>query len=466
MPPLIVPDSFARLLGAFRGCFGAPTYRNFCLVVTGWVHCLGRRTVTAVALASGAVGHRHVSVFHRFFARAAWTPDALGRVLFTLALAWVPAGQPLYVLVDDTLARKAGKAIALASVHHDPLLSTKRKPFFSFGHVWVVLALWVPLPVGSARGVALPLLFRLYTGTRRGQQGDAPSRPTSGKRYRAARRLPSAGERATKLELARDLIALVAAWAGARPVYVAADAQYAGRTLLEDRPANVHVLSRLRPDAALWAPPPPRRPGQRGRPRRRGQRLPPPRALALARRHWHALPVRLYGRAVVTRVFRGTALWYAALPGQCVRFVVVRDPAGRRQDEAFFCTDLTVGAAFILEGYARRWCLEVTFHDAKQALGLADSPSQSRPAVLRTAPLAGLVYGLVVLWYASRTRTTAARPWLPRPWYRHKASASFADMLTALRLESWQQYVSAPSGRRRRPEKDAPSWLHAVLATA
>jgi hypothetical protein len=45
------------------------------------------------------------------------------------------------VLIDDTLARKTGKGIALATMHHDPLLSTARKPFCGFGHVWVVLAL-------------------------------------------------------------------------------------------------------------------------------------------------------------------------------------------------------------------------------------------------------------------------------------------------------------------------------------
>ena len=67
----IVPESFVGQLAAFAGCFGAPSYRNFELLVVGWIHCLGRRTITAVALASGAVGQRHVSVFHRFFSRAA-----------------------------------------------------------------------------------------------------------------------------------------------------------------------------------------------------------------------------------------------------------------------------------------------------------------------------------------------------------------------------------------------------------
>src|SRR5215207_5043407 len=104
MPEVILPNAFALLLAAFEPCFTAPTYRTFGLLVAGWVHCLGRRTITAVALASGAVGRRHVSVFHRFFARARWSRDAVGQVVFRLALAWVPAGQPLFVLVDDTLA--------------------------------------------------------------------------------------------------------------------------------------------------------------------------------------------------------------------------------------------------------------------------------------------------------------------------------------------------------------------------
>ena len=103
MPAGIVPESFLGLLAAFATCFGAPSYRTFELLVVGWVHCLGRRTITAVALASGAVGGRHVSVFHRFFSRAAWALDDLGRVLFGLAVAWIPAGQPLYVVIDDTL---------------------------------------------------------------------------------------------------------------------------------------------------------------------------------------------------------------------------------------------------------------------------------------------------------------------------------------------------------------------------
>jgi SRSO17 transposase len=118
MPPVMVPESFAVVLAAFGPCFTAPTYRTFCCLVAGWVHCVGRRTVTGVVVAAGAVEWRHVSDFHRFFGRARWDLDALGRVVFRLALAWLPGDGPLFVLVDDTLARKRGKAIGLCSMHH------------------------------------------------------------------------------------------------------------------------------------------------------------------------------------------------------------------------------------------------------------------------------------------------------------------------------------------------------------
>ena len=466
MRSTIVPDSFLALLTAFEGCFHAPSYRNFVTLVTGWVHCLGRRTVTAVVLAAGAVGTRHISVFHRFFARAQWVLDEVGEVVFRLALAWIPADQPLYVIVDDTLCRKSGKSICLATMHHDPLLATTRKPVFRFGHVWVVLALWVPLPMGARRGFALPILFRLYRGTKRGGQGAAPSRPSRGTRLRAAQLAHAEGERATKLELARQMLALVAEWAGSRPVYAVADSLYAGRALLEQRPVGVHIISRLRMDAALWTPAPPRRPGQNGRPRRRGVRLPTPAVLAAACRRWRPVQVTIYGRAVATQVFTCRALWYVALRDHPVRIAVVRDPSGKRADEAFFCTDATVEPAVILEAYARRWTLEVTFHDAKQFLGFEDPQGQTPEAVRRTAPLALVIYALVLLWYADQFQDQPGAAWVSRPWYRSKTAPSFLDMLTALRRAGWQQYLSQPPCPPRLQQNAALPWHETLLATA
>lgn len=444
MPDIILPSTFVGLLVAFEPCFHAPSYRTFSLLVAGWIHCRGRRTITAVAVASGGVDCCHISVFHRFFSRATWSLDGVGQVVFRLALRWIPAEQPLVVLIDDTLARKTGKGVGLATMHHDPLLSSARKPFCSFGHVWVVLALWVPLPMGEQRGFALPVLFRLYVGAKRGGTKDAPGRPRRGTRQQAAEQAPAKHPRPTKLALARELVALVAGWAAGRPVYAVVDSAYAARPLLEGRPANVHVLSRLRPDAGLWARPGRRRPGQRGRPRRKGHRLPTPKGMAATRRRWDPLPVTLYGRQVTPLVFGCTALWYGALRDQPVRIVVVRDPSGRRRDEAFFCTDLTVDHAFILEGYARRWTIAVAFHDQKQFLGFEDPQNQTATAVARTAPLAGIVYDLVLLWYAARLQQGLATGWPARPWYRSKSTPSFLDMLTAVRHDPWSVHFSDP----------------------
>ena len=82
MPENILPSTMVGLLVAFEPCFSAPSYRTFRLLVAGWIHCLGRRTITGVAVASGGADRRHISVFHRFFSRATWGLDAVGQVVF------------------------------------------------------------------------------------------------------------------------------------------------------------------------------------------------------------------------------------------------------------------------------------------------------------------------------------------------------------------------------------------------
>src|SRR3954449_8176059 len=94
MPESILPSTMVGLLAAFEPCFHAPTYRVFRLVLAGWIHCLGRRTITGVAVASGGLGGRHISVFHRFFTRATWSLDAVGQAAFGVAFVLLPAETP------------------------------------------------------------------------------------------------------------------------------------------------------------------------------------------------------------------------------------------------------------------------------------------------------------------------------------------------------------------------------------
>jgi hypothetical protein len=110
--------------------------------------------------------------------------------------------------------------------------------------------------------------------------------------------------------------------------------------------------------------------------------------------------------------------------------------------------------------------IEVTFHDTKQYLGLADPQTQAPTAVRRAAPMAFLVYALVLLWYADAHADAAATAWVNRPWYPGKTSPSFLDMLTALRRAGWRRYLSAAPMPSRRPRNPTFSWPEAVLATA
>jgi hypothetical protein len=107
-------------------------------------------------------------------------------------------------------------------------------------------------------------------------------------------------------------------------------------------------------------------------------------------------------------------------------------PSGRRKDAAFCCPDLDVRVAFLLETYARRWTLEGTLWLRKGWLGFEEPQNQTALAVRRTAPFAGLVFALVVLWYAAELPAGRAATWVARPWDRRTAAPAFADVLAAL----------------------------------
>ena len=112
-------NSLRTMLVPFAGVFSQPSYANFVLVLEGWV-LAGTRAMTSTALAALGKFPKHFASYYRFFSEGAWHPDALGARLLRLVLPFAPPG-PLVAVVDDTLARKSGKRIWGANVHHDPL---------------------------------------------------------------------------------------------------------------------------------------------------------------------------------------------------------------------------------------------------------------------------------------------------------------------------------------------------------
>ena len=175
------------------------------------------RSLTFGIIAAGATEMKHFSCFHRFFSRATWKLDPLGRIILGLALRLVPADEIILFAVDDTLGRKTGRHIWGAGMHHDPLRSTPSRPVFSFGHSWVVLSIVVQLPFVSHRRFAMPILFRLYRKKR------PPGRP-KGERKSTGDATPR--EYRTRPQLAVEMLAIVAEWLNGRRFRVVGDSEY------------------------------------------------------------------------------------------------------------------------------------------------------------------------------------------------------------------------------------------------
>jgi SRSO17 transposase len=412
---MFLPSSFTIVLQELAVVMTAPSFQNFVTVLTGWVFAR-RRTVTGMLTAAGVAGKRHHSAFHRLFAEARWSPDALGLAVFRLLEPLLP-GDTIFVAIDDTLARKRGLKTFGVGMHHDPLLSSRGKTITNWGHSWVALGVIVRLPLWPERVFCLPILFRLYL-----------NKSAAGRARRAYR---------TRPELAVELLRVLCQHRKTRRFHALADSAYGGQSVLCHLPTNCDLTSRLVLNARLHELPAPRLPGEKGRPRKRGASLPTPEQMLAQRAR--RVTLDLYGRHDRVRLVDATACVYAA-PERLLRVVVVEALVGGRGRQAFFSTHHAAPALEVLAWYAWRWSIEVAFHDSKQHLGFEEPQAWTRRAVERTAPVAMLLYSLIVRWFAAEGHVHYGVP--QTSWYV-KPYASFADMLATLRRQSIREQTFA-----------------------
>jgi hypothetical protein len=460
--------SFRLLLQHFRAVFTAPSFRLFVLIVTGWALSCRHRFITECIFTAGQVGIGHWSCYHRFFSHYAWSLDGLCQALARLLIARFAPDGLILLAGEDTLCRKRGLGLFGAGMHHDPLLSSKALKVFSWGHDWVVLALLLRLPRWAPTKVfALPLAFRLYVN-RQGLAKGKKAKPAKNKRRRDGRgapapkkkRPPANRHHRTRPQLLLEMLQLVAGWFPERQFVVCADSAYGGQSVLRHLPANVDLISQVHPQGALYGPPPPPT-GKRGARRKKGERLPGLQAWADdAASPWQQLAFDQYGLHATLQIKVQQALYYTAGKDRLLTILLTRDTTGKRPDQRFYCTRLDWGAREVLSAYASRWALEVTLEGAKQVLGLEDPANRLPQAVRRTAPVALLLYGLIVLWF-----DTVGQQWLrfpQRPWYRRKREPSFQDMVTTLRRKSWEEKLAEVVPPRGPYEK----WLASVVEWA
>ena len=431
---------FVLLLEEFRGVFNAQSFPIFVELMTGWVLSHRHRYITDLIVSSGSVGKRHFSNYHRFFSQYVWSLDVLSKVLLLLLVrVFAPTGV-IELAIDDTLARKRGLTVYGTGMHHDPLMSSKAKTITSWGHDWVVLCLIIRLPHWAPTKVfSLPFCFRLYRNRQGSRKGKKRTRKQDAKE-RKGHRAQKAGNapHRTRPELAVEMLQMVASWLPDRQFIVTGDSAYGGGSVLQKLPENIDLISHVHPKGGLYKPAPKPEPGKkgRGRQRKKGERLPDMEQWAKERTQWRTLTFDEYGFHATVKVKVIKALYYKAGRDRLLTIVLVRDTLGKRPDQMFYCTRLDWNARKILSCYARRWSIEVTFHDCKQLLGFEDPANRKEEAVRRTAPMAMVLYSLIVIWFHREGHRHVEFP--ERPWYQHKEEPSFGDMLTTLRRLSWK----------------------------
>jgi hypothetical protein len=421
-----LPQAIIHVLRHFELAFSEPVWEWATILLVGAILAPGKRTVTAALRVVGLSNEAQFQNYHRVLNRATWSSHALSRILLDLLVrAFVPADAPIVVGLDEHIERRRGDKIAAKGIYRDPVRSSKSFFVNSSGLRWMSMMLVASIP-WAKRVWALPFLTVL-----------APS-----EHYHTER-----GQRHKKLtDWARQMIAQIRRWLPNRAIVVVADSSYAVLDLLASAaslPTPVTMITRLRLDAALYDPAPPREKGTRGAPRLKGARQPRlSERLADPKTDWQRLSVAWYGRTTRTvELASGTALWYhGGLPVVPIRWVLIRDPQGKFEPQALLSTEQRASAQQIVEWFVLRWQLEVTFEEARAHLGVETQRQWSDLAILRTTPALLGLFSLITL-FAHQLLQEQDLPVRQAAWYP-KPVATFSDTLAFVRHQLWPISIS------------------------
>ena len=416
-----LPARFAAVIVTFTPLFlQQRTWRHAELLLIGAILAPGKRTVTSLLRITGLGRERRFTNYHRVLNRAVWDPCAAARLLLGLLVtAFAPRG-PVVLGIDDTIERRRGKRIAAKGIYRDPVRSSKNHFVKASGLRWLSLMLLAPVP-WTGRIWALPFLTVL-----------APS-----ERYCRER-----GKRHKKLtDWARQMALHARRWLPGREIVLLGDSSFAVLHLLAALiRRGIIGVTRLRLDAALYEPAPPRQPGTKGRSRKKGDRLPSlAQVLTDATTNWQSITVsNWYGTPErCLEICSQTAVWFHS--GQTplpIRWVLLRDPQGQFEPQALLCTDPMKDPLCIIGWFVQRWSVEVTFREVRDHLGFESQRQWTDKAIARTTPCLLGLFSLVALFASQLAPRSRGAVW-SAAWY-HKQQPTFADTLAAVRREIWK----------------------------
>lgn len=329
-------------------------------------------------------------------------------------------------------------------IYRDPVRSSHSHFVKASGLRWLSLMLLAPIP-WAKRVWALPFLTVL-----------APSERSYQERKRAHKKLT---------DWARQVLLQVRCWLPGRKLVVVMDASFAAIDFLWQvaKLANpICLIARFRLDAALVAPAPECKPGQIGRPRKKGVRLPTlEQLLKNTRTSWKKMLIPNWvgeGRREV-KIASATAVWFHnGMPPLPIRWVLIRDPKGKFKSQGLLCTDLNEKPEQILKWFVMRWRLEVTFHEVRDHLGVETQRQWSDWAIARTTPTLLGLFSLVTL-LANTHAQKSKIPVRQDAWYC-KPLPAFSDALALVRQKLSQHRYFQLSQKHYAVRKMQPEVLN------
>jgi len=430
---LTPPAAIISVLQPFSTLFRQRTWSKAQILLVGAILATRGRTVTSALRVMGLSDDAGFAKYHHVLNRAVWSPLQLSRVLLMLLIEHLADDdEPLVFGIDETLERRSGSRISAKGMFRDPVRSTESHVVKASGLRWVSL-MWLTHIPWAHRTWALPVLTAL-----------APAESYHQKVGRRHKKI---------IDWARQMIIQLRRWLPDRQIVVVTDGGYSALELLHScqslrRP--VTFISRLRLDAALFEPAPPRVPGQIGRPRLKGQRLPSPiELLDNPDVAWSRLSIPWKdGPARTLELTSDTAVWYRwGRPPVHIRWVLIRDPVGQMRTQALVCTDTEADPIRIVQWFLLRWRIEVTFQEVRAHLGVETQRQWSDKAIARTTPLLLGLFSWVTLAAGLLRKESPVAP-RPYAWYA-KREPTFIDAIALVRRHLWfgsQTLSTSPSG--------------------
>jgi hypothetical protein len=400
-----------------QGLFTAPSWQSFAVLACGWALTTERHTITTYLWLTGASTSKHFSRFYVFLGGALYQARwQLWARLIRRAAHWVPAADPVVIVVDDSTKKKTGTHIEGIACDRNGAGSARQeyRTLRGLNFVWGIMR--VPLPRWPQHRVSVPIGLSLYLKEGSAHKLHLPYRSRSA--------------------LAREIVDFVATQLPDRRLRVLGDGGYATKECLRTLPTTVHVVSRLLVTGKLYDLPPKLTGPRRGCPPKKGPLLGSPKTLARKRHGWQPHPTE-----AGTLVQAWDGLWHPVLPGRVVRVVVVRrsvstrarTPGQRKPPplvEAFFTTDLALSLGAILQYYRERWAVEITIRDSNTFAGFGQEQCRKVERVVGANTVRLVLAAARTLWFVEQTsRVDPLDLQRYRPWYRQKGAPSQLDIV-------------------------------------